>query len=221
MGFLPSLRPYLIGSAILAAVIVFGIARSCQPAPTVKAPLTVASDRVVTVTTAGKPALPNAPALADFTVSPGRGVITVAGNVQPVIVRQQTPAVRVVSQSLTGKRETISETAPGPVETATVPGSDGAAMVVTSQPEPVEIVIKEPEPSRIGLIGGYLPGLVAVDVAVIRERVFGIGVSLDVMASPLAAGAGVAVGDKVFATAGGCIEWSGKPGWYVAGGVRF
>ncbi len=215
------MRPWLIGAAILVAVLVFVVARSCHPDPVRAISAPTASDRVVTVTPAGKPASASAPTIADLTVAPGRGVITVAGNTQPVIVRQQTPAVRVVSQSLTGQREVVSETAPGPVETATVPGSDGAAMVVTSTPEPVEVVIKEQPPSRIGLIGGYLPGLVAVDVAVIRERVFGIGVSLDAMVSPLAAGAGVAVGDKVFGTAGACVEWSGKPGWYVAGGVRF
>lgn len=218
------MRALLIAlAAILAAVAVFAVVRSCQPAPSNTHQIAHAtpSDRLVAVTPAGLPAPSNTPVVARLAVSAGRGVITVAGNLQPVIVRQAAPAVRVVRQALSGQRSIVSETAPGPVESATVPGSDGAAMVVTSQPEPVEIVIVEPEPSRVGLIGGYLPGLVAVDVAVVRGRLLGVGVSLDVMASPLAAGAGVAVGDKLFATVGGCVEWAGRPGWYIAGGVRF
>src|SRR5690606_4981353 len=100
----------------------------------------------------GTPAPSAAPTVARMAVAPGRGVVSVAGNTAPVTVRQATPAVRVVQKTSTGKQVVISETPPEPTETATV--DVGGGTVITSQPEPIELVIKAPEPSRIGVIAG-------------------------------------------------------------------
>lgn len=212
--------------AIAAALGLFALARSCQPEPSAPSPKpSPSSTNSIVVDTAGRPASSTAPTVAQLAVSPGRGVIAVEGSKQPIIVQQQAPAVRVVAQSPAGRQTVVGETPARPIEVAMIPaGSD--AIVVTSKPEPVEIVIKELEPSRVGIIAGVLPGWVALDVALIRGRPLqplglDVAVSLDVMAGPGAVGAGVAVGDKFFVTGGGCVEWSGRPGWYVAGGVRF
>jgi hypothetical protein len=197
-----------------------------RPSPSASPP-PIASQ--IRVTPAGKPAPSNAPTVAALAVTPGRGVITVDGNEQPVIVRQQTPAIRVVSRSPAGRETVIAPTVPGRMETATVPAandSDGAAMVVTSTPDPVQIVITEPEHSGVGVIGGLMPGWVALDVQLVRGRPLtpiglDLEMSLDAEVGPGQAGAGVAVGSKYFVTGGGCVEWSGRPGWYVAAGVRF
>lgn len=212
--------------AVLAAAGIFLLARSCQPEPpthTDQAP--VAHDAPAVIDATGRPAPSSAPTVVQLAAIPGRGVIAVEGNRQPTLVRQQTPAVRIVQQSPAGRQTVVVETPARPLEVAAIPaGSD--AVVITSRPEPVELIIKAPEPSRVGLIVGLVPGWVALDLALVRGRPLqplGIdtAVSLDVMAGPGAAGAGVAVGDKLFVTAGGCIEWNGRPGWYAAGGVRF
>jgi len=217
------MRWAILAGAVLGALALLLIVRTCQP-PVVRDFRIPASDRVVTVDVAGRPAASSAPTVAKLAVSPGRGVIHVNGNATPVTVRQLSPAVRISSKAPGGKMTTISETPAGEVETATV--AEGGGTVVTSQPEPITLTIKAPEPSPVGVIFGVLPGWVALDVALIRGRpLAGLGidtsVSLDVAGNAQMIGAGMAVGDKVFATGGGCVEWGGRMGGYVAAGVRF
>lgn len=85
-----------------------------------------------------------------------------------------------------------------------------------------------PTHGRIGVLAATVPGVLAVDVEALQVRtpwwLIGqpVEVGLDAEASLAEAGAGIALGSKVFAEAGGFVTYKGiQPGICVGAGLRF
>lgn len=84
--------------------------------------------------------------------------------------------------------------------------------------------------ARLGLVALTAPGILALDYQLLRldasplsRPVLGVDLELglDVAGNAQMAGAGVSVGGKGFATAGGWVGFQGGAGWYLGAGVRF
>ncbi|MNT50442.1 hypothetical protein D3C72_1873620 [compost metagenome] len=80
--------------------------------------------------------------------------------------------------------------------------------------------------ARLGVFVGTVPGAIALTYQVtdveIPPWVLGtpLELGLEVEGNAQQLGAGVSLGAKAFATAGGYVGWAG-PGWYVGLGTRF
>jgi hypothetical protein len=162
--------------------------------------------------------------VATLGVHGGGMTVETSGINQPVSISAVPGPVKVVRQNSAGRVTTLWAQASA---TPTVTGTSDGNARVTVTGEPVTITLMEPDPSRIGLIVGTMPGVVAVDVQLVRGRPLtplglDMMVSLDAQANLQQAGLGLAVGDKAFATVGGNYTWDGQGvGWYAAGGLRF
>lgn len=117
-----------------------------------------------------------------------------------------------------------------------------APVIVITPPPPTPAAIPQatPDPemiehTRVGVVTGSLPGMLAADLQVVRGRplaflgrqrllpadVARVEVSVDLIANHKAAGVMAAAGSKVFVGAGGYAGYDLTTGTFVAVGMRF
>lgn len=202
---------------LLVGAIALGL-RACHrptaPGPGASPPIAA---HTIILTPEGAPASASAPSLFEESVTPSRGRITVSTR---AIVRHHAPGLIVRRQPPDGRSpEVVAVVPPGPMET-TLATPD--VPVVDSDPEPVVITVKEPEPSRLGLLAGTFPGVVAGDVQVVRRCALDQVVSGDLELNLFEVGIGLSVGGKAFGEAGAWTQWNILHyGLYVGAGMRF
>jgi hypothetical protein len=106
---------------------------------------------------------------------------------------------------------------------------------VMPQPTPLVIQASAPPTSRLGMVVGTIPGVVALDVQIVRGQplayidhwnvfpaaVARLPLSIDTEVNFKQAGLLLAVGDKVFVGVGGYAGIDLQPGWMAVAGMRF
>ena len=209
---------YIVCLGILVGIIAVWWQFLAHVEPTASLPTSASDAHTISVNTVGS--LTNkGKTLVQELVKGGGAVVRVSNALQPVrtIIGKSVLSLNVQSPSGTVRHV---------ITTVTAPEANGSDLVVSVQPNPIEITIKEPEHSRIGIIGGTFPGFVALDVQTLRgypAKSLGLDLeaSIDVQAGLQQAGVGLSLGGKTFATGGGYLTYAGQTGWYIGGGLRF
>ena len=154
----------------------------------------------------------------------------------PYTVVQASP---LGSQTQQQRGDQVDKNSPGPYsavqdepiiirirQTATAAASSEASASL-SQPSTVESSANsEQTHARLGTMVATVPGALALSYQLARVDVppwvagVPLELGLEVEGNLAQVGAGLSVGGKAFATAGGYAGWAG-PGWYVGVGMRF
>lgn len=188
--------------------------------------------------TRGAPVAHPSPAPASFAtaIATSSAAVTASQSVRVTIRRPARPSTshKSAAERSRGPGDALqADLAEGQDEEVVIELTQAVAATAASDAQasasaPAEPMAAVPEHGRLGVTLSTMPGVVALDVQLAQGTLpawlFGapLEVGLDVQANHLAAGAGLSVGSKAFASLGGYSQWDlASYGVYGALGMRF